>query len=278
MLRPALLVVVVASITVACSDQLGRDVPECAAGSTNSIVMEIQSVPTAAYVPCIDSLDVGWVYHDLVPRRGLAQFTLGSDRMGDPFLTVRTTQSCETSGVQVLSDERGMVMFRDVVEDFTVEIVVIPVGSSPLTSRAAHDVVAELSDARLNDRAVKASVDRQVADTAVRIQRSLDSGAHVILVDTRDAEEGTVTLVAADGTSGRPGSLRDAVKRIEAAGSPPSYTGAWFYVFDGGCTEYRFDAHGPGVEDVATDVRRALTFTDAEAIKDLARSAGYRVP
>ena len=72
--------------------------------------------------------------------------------------------------------------------------------------------------------------------------------------------------------------LDDALEEIEEKVTPPSYRGSWFYVFEGGCTEYRFDAEGPGVESVAAEVQSSLSFIDAEAIKQGARNAGFDIP
>jgi hypothetical protein len=278
MRRAIALVALMAVAAGACSDRLGRDFPDCAESAPNSIIVQIQSVETAGYVPCIDDLEVGWVYHDVVPRSGLAEFTLGSDRMGDPFLRVRTTAACDPSGTEVVSDERPARLFRAVTADLTVDVVVIPVGPTPLTSQVALDIIGTLHGTTLNDREIKVTLDSQEGETAPRIQRARDAGAHVILVDTRDAEEGTVTLLRAGDTAETRGSLRDATKRIEATVSPPTYTGSWFYLFEGGCTEYRFTARGPGAETVAADVRRDLGFTDVTPIKEQAREMGYRIP
>ena len=40
------------------------------------------------------------------------------------------------------------------------------------------------------------------------------------------------------------------------------YEGSWYYLFNGGCTEYRFDVKGEESLTVADDVARSLGFFD----------------
>jgi hypothetical protein len=277
-LRTALVALLVL-VGSACSTPLGRDIPECERVLTNSIIMQIQAVPSAALVPCINALEAGWSFNDVEPRSGLAEFSLDSDRIGEPFLTVRTTASCDLPSVSVsISDEGGAELFKDVVEDITVRIVVIPEGPSEATTDAAQRIIVDLFDARINDREVDASIDLSEGSTADRIRAAQATGSHVLIVSLRDAEEGTVSLLLAGETEEQSGLTRQMLDEVEATVSKPSYVGSWFYEFDGGCTEYRFDARGPGVETVAGDAQRSLGFTDAETVKNIARSAGYEIP
>jgi hypothetical protein len=55
------------------------------------------------------------------------------------------------------------------------------------------------------------------------------------------------------------------------------YRGSWYYLFDGGCVEYHFDAEGPEVDEIAGDVRDALSFFEREPLDDLLeREIGIR--
>ncbi len=263
-----------------CSSQLGRDIPECDGGVTNSVVMQIQSVQGTFYVPCISALQAGWDFNHVEPRSGLATFTIDSDRIGEPFVTIRTTATCDISGAEpASSDERPIELFKDVVEDFDVRIVVVPEGPTEATLTAAQSVVVDSFGLRMRDRAVDARVDVVESPTRDRIRAAQATGAHVITISIRDAEEGTVALLVAGESEERVGgTIRHAFDEIEEHVSKPSYRGSWFYVFEGGCTEYRFDAAGAGVETVAADVQRSLSFIDADAIKQTARDAGYDIP
>ncbi len=263
-----------------CSSQLGRDIPECDGGVTNSVVMQIQSVPRTSFVPCVSALRAGWDFNHVEPRSGLATFTIDSDRIGEPFVTIRTTAGCDVSGAEpATSDERPIELYKDVIEDFDVRIVVVPEGPTEATLTAAKSVVIDSFGLRLRDRAVDARVDVTESPTRDRIRAAHADGAHVIIISIRDAEEGTVALLlAGDSEEREDGTIRQALDEIEEHVDKPSYRGSWFYVFEGGCTEYRFDAAGAGVETVAADVQRSLGFTDAEAIKQTARDAGYDIP
>ena len=58
---------------------------------------------------------------------------------------------------------------------------------------------------------------------------------------------------------------------------PATYTGTWYYPFADGCVTYTFDAQGSGVATIEADVKAALGLHDAEAMRKLARDAGYDV-
>jgi len=263
-----------------CSSQLGRSMPECEGDPSGTVIMQIQAVPRTSFVPCVSALEAGWDFNDVQARSGLSEFTIDSDRIGDPFITVRTTSTCEVSDEdRRTSDERDILLYRDVVADFEESMVIIPEGPNDDTLATAQSIVVETFGLRLHDRAVDARVDVTEASTKDRIEVAQADGAHVIIVSIRDAEEGTVSLLMAGEVRERTElELDDALEIIEDGVAPPSYRGSWFYVFEGGCTEYRFDAEGPGVERVAAEVQSSLSFIDAAAIRDGARSAGYDIP
>ena len=281
MSRPLVSFLVLMSLVLgACSETLGRDVPECAAGITNSIVMQIQSVDETAYVPCINALQAGWDYNHVDARSGSAFFSIDSDRIGEPFLVITLTSRCDVSGAeQATSDERPIELFKDVEEDFTVPVVIVPEGPTEETLSAARSIVVDTFDLRLRDRAVDARVDTEDGPTGARIAAAHAAGAHVISISIRNAEEGTMSLLLRNEVEeGSDLRLSQAIDEIEDDVAPPSYRGSWYYVFDGGCVEYRFDAAGPGVESVAGEVQASFSFVDAEAIRQVARDAGYELP
>ncbi|MEE9205679.1 MAG: hypothetical protein V3U50_01715 [Acidimicrobiia bacterium] len=280
MSRRMVLLVLFFLAAAACSDRLGRDTPECAAGVTNSVVMQIQAVKGTHFVPCINDLKAGWTFNHVEAQSGLATFNIDSDRIGEPFVTIRTTATCDVSGAEpAISDERPIELYKDIVQDFRVRIVVVPEGPTEATLAAARSVVVDSFGLRLRDRAVSIGVNVTEGPTGDRIAAAHADGAHVITISIRDAEEGTVSLLLANESEEQIGGrLVDAIDEIEDRVSPPSYRGSWFYVFEGGCVEYRFDAAGPGVETVAGDVQGSFGFVDAEAIRQMARDAGYKLP
>ena len=79
-------------------------------GASNAVILMAQSVPTAAWVPCISTaLPLGWNFHHLVARNGISQFWLDSDRDGQQAVEIRLTESCDTRGAsEIPSDRVGM--------------------------------------------------------------------------------------------------------------------------------------------------------------------------
>ena len=70
--------------------------PNC--GGLHRLGLMAQAVPTAAFVPCIDSLPPGWSVPDLVVRDGEAQFSLLSDRAKGHAVKVRFGPHCAEGG------------------------------------------------------------------------------------------------------------------------------------------------------------------------------------
>jgi hypothetical protein len=76
----------------------------------HGVVLMAQSVPSATWVPCLQTgLPLGWSFHHLLARNGLARFWLDSDRDGDQAVEVRLAASCDTAGATAVpSDREGM--------------------------------------------------------------------------------------------------------------------------------------------------------------------------
>ncbi|MGZ4508979.1 MAG: hypothetical protein ACXVX0_17160 [Blastococcus sp.] len=76
----------------------------------NGVLLMAQSVPTASFVPCISAaLPLGWAFHHLDARNGVARFWLDSDRDGQQAVEVRLEKSCDTTGATAVpSDREGM--------------------------------------------------------------------------------------------------------------------------------------------------------------------------
>jgi hypothetical protein len=79
-------------------------------GAGNGVILMAQSVPTATWVPCISAaLPLGWEFHHLDARNGVARFWLDSDRDGEQAVEVRLEASCDTKGAtEVPTDREGM--------------------------------------------------------------------------------------------------------------------------------------------------------------------------
>ena len=84
--------------------------PTCADGdgeAANGVVLMAQSVPTASWVPCLrTTLPLGWGFHHLDARNGVARFWLDSDRDGQRAIEVRLEPACDTSGSTEIPSDR----------------------------------------------------------------------------------------------------------------------------------------------------------------------------
>jgi hypothetical protein len=278
MSRRLMLVAVISIVAAACSNPLGRSVPECDT-VRNSMVLQVQAVPGSAYVSCINGLKTGWQYRDLEARNGRSVFWLDSDRLGENFLTVESVLSCDVSNAtESESGVPSVRLFKDVVSETTIEIVLVPEGSVGRTLEFAADITTELEAMTIKDRAIEVSVSLANDPTATRVSRAAAAGAHVIIVSVRDAEEGTMTLLLHGQTQEFRGDLDRAIDAIEDAETRSSYRGNWYYVFNGGCVVYTFDAEGASVDTIEDDIGLALGLFDADALRQTARDAGYNLP
>jgi hypothetical protein len=87
----ALAALVIAATQTGCADG-GETIPECRADSRLAIIA--QSVPDAAYVPCIRELPTGWSYAGIDVADDGTTISLESDR-ADRRIDVTLTDSCD---------------------------------------------------------------------------------------------------------------------------------------------------------------------------------------
>lgn len=92
--RPALLAAALlgSSALGACAPSTD-DVPACEAGHRLALVA--QTVPDAAYVPCIDRLAEGWSTQRFEASAGRTRFVLVPDRAGSRSVRVTFQPACE---------------------------------------------------------------------------------------------------------------------------------------------------------------------------------------
>lgn len=272
------LLLVIGVLVSACTVPLGRSVPECDSIGT-TLVLEVQSVPGAAYVSCVNGLKTGWDYVHLAARSGYSVFSLDSDRLGNTFVTVESVLSCDV-GDAPGSDVEGLPiqLFKDIVSDTTVDIVLVPEGKAEITRTYAAEIRAELEDLTIKDSTTAVAVSVSDEPTASRVSAAASTGAHVIVISIRDAEEGTLTLMVGGQPPEYEGTLDEVIDKIEDVEIEASYRGSWYYVFEGGCVVYTFDAEGAGVDTIERDIELALGLYDAAALRQTARDAGYNLP
>jgi hypothetical protein len=94
--------------------------PTCSQGgdgaAAHGVILMAQSVPTAAWVPCLSSaLPLGWSFHHLDARSGGSMFSLDSDRDGQQAIQVRLEGSCDTAGsTEIPTDREGLTRYERV--------------------------------------------------------------------------------------------------------------------------------------------------------------------
>jgi hypothetical protein len=194
-------------------------------------------------------------------------------------VTVENVLSCDLgNAVESESDVPSARFFKDVVSESTVEIVVVPEGTVGRTLAWVQTVASELEDTTIKGRVTAVSVSLANDSTATRVSRAAATGAHVIIIGLRDAEEGTLTVLVRGQTQEYQGDLDHVIEAIEDVETKSSYRGNWYYVFDGGCVVYTFDAEGASVDTIEDDIGLALGLFDAEALRQTARDAGFNLP
>jgi hypothetical protein len=273
-----MLVVLMALAMSACAN-LGAELPHCldrGVSLPGSILLEAQAVPTARYGPCLGQLEPGWKAHDLRAESGRAWFWLDSDRMGDRFLTVTMQQTCDPGAAATAADSghEGISLFRDVATpDPIATLVVVPVAERHLAY--TFQLLDRMREAGLSARGWEAFG----PSFSERISGVLEAGHVALIVDDGDVEAETVAIRTPEASRDEePGvTFNQIVQRFGSAEGTEVYRGQWFYVFQGGCIVYEFDAEGPGSADLTNAVEDALDFAPLEQLREIARRDGFDI-
>jgi len=88
--------------------------PTCSNG--DALILVLQSVPSAAYTPCIKEFPTGWTFGGESIRRGESEFWLDSDRAGPQAVTVTLTRGCDVAAavrVPTEPDEIGLQRYEE---------------------------------------------------------------------------------------------------------------------------------------------------------------------
>jgi hypothetical protein len=81
----------------------------------NGVVLLAQAVPTATWVPCLDTVPLGWRLSDVEVRDGSGRFWFDGDRDGVRAIEVRLTASCDTEGASAIPSDRAGVRRYELV-------------------------------------------------------------------------------------------------------------------------------------------------------------------
>jgi hypothetical protein len=262
-LLPALLVF--ALLAGACAEELGRGIPSCddPRNVEGAHIIQAQAVQTADLVPCIAELPPLWTYEHVRAQSDLSRFWLATERVDSRFLEVRLTQRCELGDAELVpTDEPGTELWINVVEPITVQpLIVVPDTEAQLLY--AQGLVVEATGATVRGKQLRITVDdRLELATDARVAEAHAAGIPAAITSAQDVAQKTVELRLPAGepvpglTPGRLGTL------VEDWTDEIRYEGSWYYLFTGGCTEYRFDVKGEESLTVAEDVARSLGFFD----------------
>jgi hypothetical protein len=99
MIHATLAISVVAVLLGGCGTVGNHTAPFCPGLGRDSgaTILIAQSVPSAAYAPCIANFPAGWTFGGERIRSGRAEFWMDSDRAGSRAVTVSLTPSCDVS-------------------------------------------------------------------------------------------------------------------------------------------------------------------------------------
>ncbi|WP_231486748.1 hypothetical protein [Candidatus Blastococcus massiliensis] len=83
----------------------------------NGVVLLAQSVPTASWVPCLETIPLGWDVSGLEATDENARFWLDSDRDGRHAVEIRLDEHCDLTGAtRIPSDREAMERWERVTQ------------------------------------------------------------------------------------------------------------------------------------------------------------------
>jgi hypothetical protein len=112
--RLALALVTAGVLLSGCGEVPNGSVPLCPAPDRNAgaLVLMAQSIPSAAYVPCISEFPAGWSFGGERIRNGHTEFWMDSDRAGVGAVRVLLTRDCDISNAVEVPPEAGEPLMK----------------------------------------------------------------------------------------------------------------------------------------------------------------------
>lgn len=94
----AVAIAAAATVLTGCGGDIvtSAGVPDCE--PSGELVTIAQAVPSARFVPCIETFPIGWAFGEMELRDGRARFSLRNDRLGRQAVRVTLAATCDTSG------------------------------------------------------------------------------------------------------------------------------------------------------------------------------------
>ena len=276
MRRLALIVIVVAIATSGCSN-LGLGQADCTSPDreiSSANLLTVQAVPTARYTPCIRESRVGWDTVEWFAEDGRAGFKIS--RSISPFLTAVVTPACDITGAtRVESGILDIERYED-IESQTPEIGITIIPSSERALARSRVIVDQLEGTEIDGRPVVFTIDEDAGDRVrARVNLAFLFGQYVWIMSELDAEERRVELRGRNLIEPIRGlTPLEALDAIEDNVPDIFYKGKWYFVFDGGCITYEFDAKGTLAETIAEDAEEVFDFYPARYVVEKAAEQG----
>jgi len=112
--RIAIVLVIVGTLLSGCSELQNASVPLCPGPNRNAaaLILMAQSIPSAAYIPCISDFPAGWSFGGERIRNGHSEFWMDSDRAGVGALRVLLTRDCDHSNAVEIPPETGEPLMK----------------------------------------------------------------------------------------------------------------------------------------------------------------------
>ena len=117
MRRPLLLCVLGLALAASgCATIVPPKAPSCVEEQTaEMLIIEAQSVPTAALLPCVGALPIGWSFETFTVDDTGTTFYLDSDRAGAQAVRVDLKDRCDVGGAtEVPTDTPGAQQFEKI--------------------------------------------------------------------------------------------------------------------------------------------------------------------
>ena len=275
MRRLPLLALVLALFAGGCGN-LGLGEADCTSPDrevSSANMLTVQAVPTARYTPCLRETRVGWDTVEWFAEDGRAGFKIS--RSISPFLTAVVTPACDIAeATPVASGHPDIERFED-IESQTSEIGITIIPSSERALARSRVIADQLEGTEIDGRRVLFSIDEDAGDRVrARVNLAFLHGQYVWIMSELDAEEGRVELRGRDLEPIRGLTPVEALDAIEDNVPEIFYRGNWYFVFDGGCITYEFDAKGTLAETIAEDAEEVFGFYPARFVVDSAREQG----
>ncbi len=279
-MRRWLLIVLAAALATSACSNLGLGDASCVSPDREispRTILTIQAVPTAKYTPCLSETRVGWDTVEWFAKDGEAGFKIS--RSISPFLTATVTPACDIGdAIEVESGFPDIQRYEN-IESEPAEIGITVIPSSERTLIWSRLMLADLEGAEIDGRPVVFETDDAVEEqVGPRVNRAYLYDNYVWVISELDAEEGKVELRGQNLLQpGRGLTPAQALEVIEDNVPDVFYKGEWYFVFEGGCITYEFDARGTLAETIADDAEEAFGFYPASLVIEGAEREGFTI-